>query len=97
MDGDELNRLARLAQLRGKHYVVFKSGAVQRWAARNVGAHKDYASLNSTLWRKAGLDAYPEGGNHDGMPGSTYYFDDPADAIKATVVFMTRMRELRVI
>lgn len=93
----QVDKYVKTALMKGKHYIVFKSGAVQRWGARNVGPHKDYASLNATLWRKAGCPAAPLGAESVTVPGSTYYFDSVETAMAAASVFIKALKDKGVI
>lgn len=94
---DPFDKYVRLAMVRGKHYVVFKSNAIQRWAARQVAEGKDYSTLTSTFWRRAKLDGIPLGADTVMEASSTYYFNEEQQAESAAIIFLARMRELEVI
>lgn len=79
---------------RGKFYVSLK-GAMLRWIIR-VGKRECH-TLNSTVWRKAGLKGEPSGIVHGGAPGSTYYFLDERDADAAREAVLGALREKGVV
>jgi hypothetical protein len=91
---ENIEKYVNLAKLRGRFYITFKSIPIQRWAAKQVGEGKDYVSLTTTLWRKAGLPSAPQGCQDGIMNANTvYYFEQADDAYKAAVEFLRVMRE----
>jgi hypothetical protein len=86
----DLDSIVAISQLRGKHYIRFRSHAVQRWAAGQVPVGREYYTLTTVLWRKAGIKERPNG-NERAAPGATYYFSEEADALEAAKTFLAAL------
>lgn len=80
-----------IASLRSRAYVPIKSGAIQRWAIKNA---KEYYTLTTTLWKRAGLKDYPLGVQSGNITANTtLYFEEEQHARQAAQVFVRAMKE----
>ncbi len=82
----DVSRIGIVAVLRGNYYISLKSGNVLRWANKVTG--REYHTLTSSLWRKAGLAGDPNGSIKPKGPMATYYFHEEADAVAALSAFV---------
>lgn len=86
----------KIGSYRGKFYVILQKGSLLRWAAKQVSTGKDYSTLNTTIWRRAGNKEAPIGCDGIASPGSTYYFVSEEDASKAAELFVKQLEALGV-
>lgn len=81
----DVSRIGIVAVLRGNFYISLKSGNVLRWANKVTG--REYHTLTSSLWRKAGLAGDPTGCLKPKGPMATYYFYEEEHAVAALSEF----------
>lgn len=84
-----------IASLRSRAYVPIKSGAIQRWAIKNA---KEYYTLTTTLWKKAGLKDFPLGAQRGNITANTtLYFEEEYHAREAAQAFVHAMKGMGIV